>query len=386
VPWLARLVQRTALESHLHLVERRKDEMKSHFWTHLLAWGFLSSLSLIGCNHSSEPNNGNLTVSGKTYLLGSAEPTSGVAVTCAGVSTTSDALGNYELAGIPEGRQILHAERYDCLAYSDTIDVTSSTRRFIYLTLRATTIWGYVSNAIDGVIQGATLKLVDQTATSDAAGRFEFAPFVGKSDTLFVTHPLYISSKIPVALDSARKQVNVTMIRQQLIILAVTEGAYVDESRAETNFRSSKSLLLSTNSPGQSGNQRHIYLKWYFPEILRDQRAKLVLGDLSLVSPTQIPQSDVQTFYVDSPWTGENITYSNQPSLGALLESTTTGDSRVLTALTTSGVNRLLADWRAGRPLYGIVIRGGPSSGSPASFNSIDAGLNFPRLLIIVQY
>lgn len=360
--------------------------MKSLFCTYLLSWCILSSLSLIGCDHSSEPNNGDLTVSGKTYLLGSVDPTSGVQVTCAGVNSTSDAEGNYELRGIPEGRQILHAERADCLAYSDTIDVTSSTTRFIYLKLRATTIWGYVSNAIDGVIQGATVRIADQTVTSDAAGRFEFAPFVGKSDTLFVSHPLYISSKISVAMDSARKQINVTLTRQQTIAVYGTEDTYVDESRAETNFRHSNSLLLSTNAPGQSGNQRHIYLKWYFPEILRDQRVTLVLGDLSLVSSTQIPQSDVQTFSADSSWTGENITYSNQPPLGALLESTTTGDSRVLTALTTSGVNRLLADWRAGRPFYGIVIQGGPSSGNPVAFNSIDAGVNYPRLLILVRY
>ncbi len=352
------------------------------------SWSSFLLVALAGCIYSSEPNDGNLTLSGKTYLLGDAQPTSGVHVTCAGVTSTSDAEGNYELRGIPEGKQILHAERSDCIPSSDTIVLKSSTKRFIYLSLRTTTIWGYVSNVIDGAIQGATVRIADQAVTSDASGRFEFLPIVGTSNTLYVEHPLYSSFETAVALDSARKQVNVTLVRQLTLTPYITEDAYVDESVPDANFGSSKSLLLSTNPPGQSGNQRHFYLKWEFPQLLRDQRVTLQLARLQLLAPAPPASSSVRIYSITSSWAAGSITYNKQPSRGALLEST---DARIFVGsywpvLTTSGISQLIEDFRANRPLFGVVIQGGAPDGATASFNSNEAVLNPPKLTIVLQY
>jgi hypothetical protein len=246
-----------------------------------------------------------------------------------------------------------------------------------------------VSNAIDGVIQGATLKIGNEAVTSDASGRFEFPPMVGTSNTLTAEHPLYLSSGIQVALDSARKQVNVTLTRQLNLTPIISEDAYVDESQPDANFGSSNSLLLSTNSEGQSGNLRHLYLKWEFPQILKDQRVKLQLARLQLfASPAPPASSSVRIYAVSSSWAAASITYNRQPLRGALLESIDTPIyiGAYWPLLTNSGISQLIEDLRANRPMFGVMVQGGAPGGEMASFNSNERGLNYPKLTIVVQY
>ena len=80
---------------------------------------FLVCLSVVGValnscvdrdNAPTEPGPQSWTISGKTHLAGSKDPLSGVLVKCAGLSSTSDAGGSFEIRGVPRGTQILTAE------------------------------------------------------------------------------------------------------------------------------------------------------------------------------------------------------------------------------------------------------------------------------------
>jgi hypothetical protein len=360
----------------------------SHIFLLLLC--SLSASFLTGCEQPPEPNEGNITVSGETYLRGSADPTSGVTVKCAGLSTISGTDGAYCLVGVPEGRHVLSAEREDCLAYSDTITVTSNTKQYIYLTLkppRTCRIWGYISNPVDGPIAGGTVRMQDNVVSSDSSGRYELPPMLYHSDTLFVSRKGYVSSTFGVSLDSSQKQIDVSLVARQIITVNVSEDAYVDERNPAVNFGSSLFLLLSSNAPGQRGNERNIYLNWEFPQILRDERRTVTDAALQLILSSVIAASAVETYLVASFWSGADITYSTQPIRGAIIGTTTTDPkTKLVVALSTPAVNQLLADWRAHRPSYGVVVQGGPSSGTPASFNSTELGY-FPAILrVTLQY
>jgi len=346
-------------------------------------------LFFAGCSKLTEPGSGGWTVSGKTYLLGSADPISGVVVNCAGLSTTSRGDGSYELHGVPAGKQLITAEMVNCDRYSDTIDVKSDMKRYIYLTLRTTRLWGYVTNAVDGPIAGAAVRMQGNGVNTDASGRYELPPVTGASDTLFVTHALYMPFKMVVPLDSSVKRLDVSLTRQRVIQVKVTEDAYVDESRPDANFGASSTLLLSTNPSGQSGYQKHIYLKVDLPEILRNEDVRILDASLQLMMSSPTPAISVQTYSVAASWTAASITYNTQPARGALLGTETIGNGfmgRYWSILTTSGISQLIADWRANRPMYGVVVQGGPSGATPASFYSSELSGGAPKLTIQVQY
>jgi hypothetical protein len=353
---------------------------------------FICSLSILlfaGCSKSTEPGSGGWTVSGKTYLLGSADPLSGVVVRCAGLSTSSGADGSYRLDGVPEGIQVITAELVNCERYSDTIDVKSDMRRYIYLSLRTTKIRGCVTNAIDGPIAGATVRMQSNGVNTDASGWYELPRMTGVSDTLFVTHTLYMPFRTVVYLDSSEKNVDVSLTRQRVIQVKMTEDTYVDESRPDANFGASSTLLLSTNPSGQSGYQKQIYLKFDLPAILRNEEVRILDASLQLMMSSPTPPISIQTYSVAASWTAASITYNIQPARGSLLGTGIIGSGfmgQYWSVLTTSGISQLVTDWRANRPIYGVVVQGGPSSATPASFYSSELSGGAPRLTIQVQY
>jgi hypothetical protein len=262
-------------------------------------------------------------------------------------------------------------------------------KHFIFLILRTTTIRGYVTNPIDGPIAGALVRMGSNEMSTDASGRYELPPQTGLSDTLFVTHALYLPFQMIVYFDSSEKQVDVSLTTQRNIQVSVTEDAYVDESRPDANFGASSTLLLSSNPSGQTGYQKQIYLKFDLPEYLRDQRVAILTGSLQLMMNSPTPPISVQTYSVGSPWTASSITYNTQPTHGSLLDTETIGNGltgRYWVVVGSSGISQLVADWRATGLMYGIVVQGGPSGATPASFYSTEISGGAPKLTIQVQY
>jgi hypothetical protein len=192
-----------------------------------------------------------------------------------------------------------------------------------------------------------------------------------------------------VLLDLLEKRVDVTLTRQRVIDVYMTEDSYVDESRPDANYGSSSTLLVSTKLSGQSGYLRHVYLKFNFPEILRDQRVLLLTGFLQLTMSSPTPPTTFDTYSVTSPWTAPSITYNIQPTRGSLLEHQTIGGGiagQSWSVLTTSAISQLLADWRENRAFYGVVLQGGPFSVTPCGFYSSEVTAARPKVRLQVQY
>lgn len=367
----------------------RYGTMRAWFAPLLPLLCLLPILSSSGCDHASQPNQGTWTISGKTYLLGSADPLPGVKVTCAGMSTTSGPDGSYEFRGVPEGTQTITAEKENCEGYSHSIEVTSDRKFYIYLSLKTAKVWGYVTNVIDGPIQGARVEMSDLVDYTDAAGRYELSNVPRSTDTLFVTHPDYNAYKTAISPDTSERQVDVVLTRDRIVEGVVTEDTWVYEYLPNANYGTSQYLYLSTNGSGVVNQRRHIYMNFAFPELLRDERISVLEANLQLSIYLQPPSVSYQTYAVASSWTEATLRFSTQPALGALLASGSVGGGPAgayYSVVGTDGLKRLLQDWRANRPIYGVTIQGGPEWPGLIGFYSTEAYSYQPKLTFIVHY
>lgn len=342
-----------------------------------------------GCENSVHSPQEGWVVSGTTYLVGSPDPISDVVIRCGGVTAKSRLDGSYSLLGVPGGKQVLTAERQDCDKYVDTIEVKSDTRRYVYLSLRTTKVWGHITNAIDGPVQGATVKMRKYSVATDSSGRYEFPRFTGIYETVSVTHPLYVPYSGYVGLNFSEERFDVKLTRQRVYEVSVTEDSYVDESRPDATFGSSSILLLSTRVFGQFEYLRHVYLGFDLPEILKDERVTLLSANLQLTMSSPTPPITVEVYSVASSWSASGLTYNRQPARGPLLERRIVGTGiarQSWSVLTTAGMNQLLAGWRGGLAFYGVVLQGGPPGTTPCGFYSNEVTSSRPKFTLQVQY
>jgi hypothetical protein len=367
----------------------RCGTMWAWFATLLQLLCLLPILSSSGCDHTTRPNQGTWTISGKTYLLGSAEPLSGVKVTCAGMSTTSGPDGSYEFRGVPEGTQTITAEKENCEGYSHSVEVTSDRKFYIYLSLKTARLWGYITNVIDGPIPGARVEIHDLVDYTDASGAYELPNVPRWSDTLSVTHPDYTPYKTALSLDTSETRFDVVVTRDRIIEGVVTEDTYVYEYLPNANYSASQYLYLSTNGSNAVNQRRHIYMKFAFPELLRDERISVLEASLRLSIYLQPPSVSYQTYAVASSWSDATLRFPTQPALGVLLASGSVGGGPAgayYSVLGTDGLNRLLQDWRANRPIYGVTIQGGPEWPGLIGFYSTEGYPYPPKLTFVVHY
>lgn len=353
----------------------------------------LASLQFFGCAKSGNPaDSGNRTwkLFGQTYLVGSTTPAPGVLVKCAGLSTTSGPDGSYQLPGIPEGTQIILAERSDCSGYSDTIFIAADMKYFVFLNLHTTRLSGIVSNVIDGPVPFATAKMSGVTATSDLTGRYELTGLPPGTDTLYVTQPDYISYKTVISLTSPDQQSDVILTRERVVQGTVTEDAFVSERDPSSNFSGNNLLGFSGNfNTSLPQNARNIYIKFNFPEYFRDYRVSVLSASLELSMYSSTLSGTYQTYRVISDWKRGTITYANRPLAGSSLTSGFFGNGRsggYWSFLDLSGVTGLLTEWRANKILYGIVIQGGEPFGAVTYFYALESLGAPPRITFKVRY
>jgi hypothetical protein len=354
---------------------------------------FIVLLPCAGCTKSgdnpADSSHRTWKLFGQTFLVGSTSPAGGVLISCAGVSTTSGPDGSYQLSDIPAGAQIITAVRNDCSGYSDTIFVDADTRYYVFLNLRTTHLTGIVSNVIDGPIVSASVKMSGITSVTDIAGRYELTGLPPGTDTLYVTQPDYVSYKTAISLTTPDQQSNIILTRERVVQGTVTEDAFVDESFPDNNNYTNQFLALSTtgvNLPAK--NHRNIFIKFSFPSFLSDYRVSVLSASLDMTLYSSPLQSNYQTYAVASDWTRRTITYNTQPAFGSSLSAGNFGDGhsgKYWSFLDLSGANTLLADWRANKPIYGIVIQGGGQN-NVTYFYALESLGPAPRITFTVRY
>ena len=351
------------------------------------------ALALTGCTSNSpdQASNGTWRVYGRTYLVASVDPLPGVALKCAGMSTVSGSDGSYEFRGVPAGTQIITAQKSNCEDFSQSIDVRSDTRYYVFLTFNGTALTGRVTNALDGPISSAKLTIDGIVGYSDASGQYQLSDIPHGTDTLYVTHPIYNAYKTALTLNASNQQLDVLMRRDSTIQGTTTLDCYVDESAPTFNFGSSVLLTLSPNGYDSlahltyNHNQRNIYLRFDFPALLTDSRVSVVDANLQIYTTAPYAPFTFQTYSLTSLWNA-TTTFNKQPAIGSLLTFGVAGNYSMTYCLVlrTDGFNKLLADFRATGLNCGIVIQGG---GFPyVSFYSRRSTQLRPKISITMRY
>ncbi len=353
------------------------------------------ALALAGCSKDNSPSQAGETtwrLYGKTYLVASVDPLPGVTVKCAGMTTVSGSDGSYEFRGVPEGTQIIAAEKSNCDNFSQSIEIKSDTRYFIFLTFNGTSVYGRVSNALEGPIASAKVAMHGVVAYTDASGQYTLPDIPHVTDTLYVSHPRYISYQTPLSLTTSFRQLDVSLKRDSLISGTVNFTRYVYEGLPnQVYLLPLDRLYLSSNRDDQgqyaSGNLRHVYVDFDFPTILNNSVVSIIDASLQFCTDGPYPPAHFETFAVTSYWVHGRLTFNNQPAIGSSVYSGTVGDSlfrNYFTVLDTDGFNQLLTAYRANGMIYGVVMQGGRVT--PIGFYSVYSSQFRPIITFKVRY
>jgi len=364
--------------------------------TRSLALFLFLALLAGGCTKSSDSpsqsGNGTWTVSGKTTLIGALSPLPGVTVKCGGQSTASGTDGSYELRGVPEGSQVISAEGPNCKQYSKSIEVRSDTRHFIYLDYDGTTLSGYVSNILDGPIQGAIVKVGTLSDLTDQGGRYEISNVPLKSDSLIVTNPRYYSTRSSISPSGPDTHVDFIMQRDTVISGRITADQYVDEAQPNSIFLSTRLILGSNGYVGSTyyGNiRRHIYISFNFPAFMKDPGVTLLDGSLELCTDGPYSAISYDIYALSSNWFYFSLTFNQQPIFGLPLRSgsgsSITGP-RYETILTLTELNQLLLNYRSAGLINGLVIQARTGYAISRSYYSMRSTINQPRVSFNVRF
>ena len=349
-----------------------------------------------GCTKSSDSpsqsSNGTWTVSGKTTLIGALSPLPGVTVKCGGQSMKSGTDGSYELRGVPEGIQVISAEGPNCKPYSKSIEVKSDTRHFIYLDYSGTTLSGYVSNILDGPIQGAAVKIGTLSDLTDQAGRYEISNVPLKSDSILVTHGRYFSVGSYISPAGPDTRLDFSMQRDSVIIGKFSANQYVDETAPNAFFETSRLVVACNGYIGAtyySNIRRSIYMNFDFPPFMKDTRVTLLDGSLELCTEGAYASIACDIYAVASMWFYYSLTFNQQPVIGVPLRNPTfaaTTGARYETILTIDHFKVLLDNYRAAGLINGIVIQGRPGYAVTRSYYSTRSLVNPPRISFKVRF
>jgi hypothetical protein len=135
-----------------------------------LAAGLLAS----SCELTSNDLSGSL--SGTVRRAGSVQVITSAIVECEGETAVSDNSGYYRMDGLPQGDAIVYASAAGYQSYSNVVNITENSTHDINMEVYVGTarLYGYVTHASLGPIEGATVTLGDLEVITDADGFYEY--------------------------------------------------------------------------------------------------------------------------------------------------------------------------------------------------------------------
>ena len=380
----------------LRALSLRVEAFESTSW--FFGLGILVSLAFLGCSNSdnspAQSGERTWTVSGEVHMIGSIAPLPGVIVKCAGASATSGTDGRYELLGVPEGKQIITAQKADCDDYSYPIELKANSNHHIFMTFNGVDLSGVVRNAIDGPIGGARVAIHGLVSVTDGAGKYEFSAVPHGTDTLSVSHPNYNAYRSPITMTGSVAQMNVALTRDSTFQGVVDLAKHVDQRLPnQVYIPPFDRMYLKANDPDSTAPYfisflQHIYITFNFPVFLADQRVAIIDASLLMCSDGPYPTTAIRTFSLQSPWYGA-LTYNTQPATGSLLYSGSicdTSGARFWQVLGTEGFNQLLTSFRTQGMLNGVVVKGASAVGSIGFYSTGATALLRPKFIMRVRY
>ena len=287
-----------------------------------VASGLALALSLYSCAFTSDLSG---SLVGKVMIAGSSIPIPGAFVECEGVAAVSAADGSYSLDGIPPGDRVVYASAAGYSGYAQVVTVEESTVHDIYMSLSIgpARLFGYVSHATLGPLEGAAVQIGDMIVMTDSLGFYEYPNLQQISYLMTVTKDGYRSFSANVHPDSENYQFDVNVLILKTVTLWSTADAGVMNHDPDTNFGGNPELRLFND---QIRHERFFIL---FSLDGLEETAEPSAATLRLYNTWVETNDEHRTILVGrpiAPWLEHVVTWANSPVTDASIAHSTYED------------------------------------------------------------
>lgn len=211
------------------------------------AAGLALALFLHSCALTSDLSG---SLVGYVRVSGDVVPIASAVVECEGVTAVSAADGSYSMEGIPPGDRVVYATASGYFGYSEVVEVEESTLHDIHMNvyIGPARLYGYVSHATLGALEGAEVKIGDLTVVTDSLGYYEFPNLQQVSYSMTVTKDGYRSfSQGNVHPTSENYRFDVAVKKLATMTVWPLADAKVMTSAPDTNYGDEPELNLFNN-------------------------------------------------------------------------------------------------------------------------------------------
>ncbi len=287
-----------------------------------VASGLALALSLCSCAFTSDLSG---SLVGKVMIAGSSIPIPGAFVECEGVAAVSAADGSYSLDGIPPGDRVVYASAAGYSGYAEVVTVEESTVHDIYMSvpIGPARLFGYVSHATVGPLEGASVQIGDLIVVTDSLGYYEYPNLEQVSYLMTVTKDDYRSFSANVHPTSENYQFDVNVLKLATVTLWSTADAGVIKDDPGTNFGSNPELRLFNDQI------RHERFFIRFPLDGLEETAEPSTATLRLYNTGVETNDEPRTILVGrvtAPWLEHVVTWANSPPTDASIAHSTYED------------------------------------------------------------
>jgi len=138
-----------------------------------LTTGLAFAIALSSCAFTSDLSG---SISGTVRSTETSQPISDATIECAGQLTFSASDGSYSIEGISPGDRAVYASAAGYNDFSEIVDVGEATLFDINMTVYVppARLFGYVTHATFGAIEGATVQVGGLFVVTDSQGYYEF--------------------------------------------------------------------------------------------------------------------------------------------------------------------------------------------------------------------
>ena len=314
-----------------------------------VATGLALALSLYSCAFTSDLSG---SLVGKVMVAGSSIPIPGVVVECEGVAAVSAADGAYSLEGIPPGDRVVFASAGGYAGYSEVVAVEELTLHDIYMAvfIGPARLFGYVSHATLGPLEGAAVQIGDMVVVTDSLGYYEYPNLQQISYFMTVTKEGYRSFSQHVRPTSEDFQFDVIVKKLATATLWSIADAKVHKSSPDTNFGDEPGLNLFNN---EIFHER-FYIRFSLVGI--EETAEPSTATLRLYNTWEESSEEPRTILVGSlieSWHELVVTWTDSPqTTGASIVHSTYEDRWYEIA-----VGTFFSDWlTGGEENFGLIV------------------------------
>ena len=225
------------------------------------------------------------SIYGQVFLGQDTTPLTDVEVMCADQTTQVDANGHYSIPLVYNDRYTIRARKQNHIEYRRDIEVFGDTEHDIHLA--ATSLNGWVTNAVDGPVAGARVTLAPSTTVTNEFGEFHLDIVPQGLHYLTCTHPNYNTTVMrhSLAKDQPDQVVNITRTVIDTIWIAS------DASISSSNYTICEECPDWGDVDANHGQDAFLRLAWFMRPDLVSPTGAWMARSRAILSLPDLPPS-----------------------------------------------------------------------------------------------